>query len=270
MAREPGQFDDDLDALRKLGRDCEALSVRLAGGEQALTDSSAEDPTGAVRVVLGADGRIAAVALIPDWRSRLHPDGLGSAVLSAQEEAARNRCQAWAEAVRDAPSEDAGTSNDAENVHDSRRTESEADAAAGPTVTPDPTDAGAVEFGRRLFYVLQDVSAGLEDLVFDATRRAQHAVTAQGPDGTVTVVLTGGVVTAVSTIERWLRSAPHDEIGRAITAAVQAGYAAVDEETASSLRNRWPFDELDRLSADPMRLLSNLGLPMPRPRQGNG
>jgi hypothetical protein len=61
--------------------------------------------------------------------------------------------------------------------------------------------------------------------------------------------------------ERWLASAGEGEIARAVTEAVRAGYALAEEP--GPVASGWPFHELGQMTADPVALLSNLGLPVP-------
>lgn len=54
------------------------------------------DRQGAVRVLLGTDGRPDAVQVVTDWQRRQTPESVGSAVVEAYEAAASVRMEAWA------------------------------------------------------------------------------------------------------------------------------------------------------------------------------
>ncbi len=88
---------------------------------------------------------------------RVAQDALGAAILAAFEEAGRRRSETWADAVSRPLVEDPA---DAEDPMGALGTP----AASGAS---DPTDPGAVEFGRGLHHVLQDVAAGLDGLADD-------------------------------------------------------------------------------------------------------
>jgi hypothetical protein len=248
----PGDLDVDLAELRALRRDAQALSRRLATSRQGAAETSAFDPAGCVCVALAGDDRVASVEVVDGWRRRIEVHALGPAVVAALEEAVRQRAMAWAQAVSEGPVADPHGADDGP-----------ASSASGSGVDlawPDP--AGAAEFARRLFYVVQDAAAGLDAVVADAARRAAQVTTARDRHARVVVTLTGAAVTAIDIDGRWARHAGHEEIGAAIMAGIRAGYAAVDELVEASPLRRWPYAELDRMTGDPTQLLAGLGLPV--------
>ncbi|MEV4713295.1 hypothetical protein [Micromonospora sp. NPDC049374] len=239
---------DDIAELEALRRQAEDLSQRLAAGEREAAESSARDSREAVRVSLGRDGHIASVEVFPQWRRQLAAGQLGAAIVEAAEEAARRRSEAWAHGV-------------AHSVSGEVR---EPAPDADPTVasTREPVDDSAVDYARNLLYVLRDSYARLDDLESETEQAALSQTTASDPDGRVRVTLDGERLSAVSVDHVWLRSASAVHLGAATTQALQQAYA--NRKEAVPLRRSWPYNELERITADPAQLLANLGL---APRQ---
>lgn len=238
-------MDDDLAAL---GREALALSRRFAAADDALAGESAgHDPADAVRVVTDGDGRIMSVTIDPTWRRRVTKTGLGAAVVQAVEEAGRRRVEAWADALR--------TPFDA--------------AEPPPAAPPAPAPPAPVDtaFARGLFHVLQDVSAQLDDLTGQLERQAGRALVGRDPQRHVTVTVVGAVVAGVDLDPDWLGSVRPPEIGSAVVAAAWDAYAQADR-LAAAVTDRWPFAELNRMTADPSTLLAHLGLPVPGDLRG--
>jgi hypothetical protein len=249
-------LDEDLAALTELQRSAQALSRQLAQGRQALTEASAKDPTEALRVRLADDGRVNSVEIMTDWRRRLSPEDLGPAVVSTLQQAGQRRLEAWADAV--------GRPVDPAEGMDVVVVPS-GDLAPAAEGLGDPS---AATYARNLFYVLHDVSARWPDLEADLLQRAQEATEGHDAHRHVVVTLTGDQLTGVVVDSAWAGSATPTEVGASITAAIRSAYAAVDERAASSVKNAWPFNELDRMAGDPMQMLANLGLPVPSNQHG--
>ncbi|WP_410815056.1 hypothetical protein [Micromonospora sp. 067-2] len=239
---------DDIAELEELRLQAEDLARRFAAGERETAEVSARDPDEIVHVVLAADGRIGEVTVLFHGRRRISGDQLGAAIVEAADEAARRRIEAWSHGVSQA----AGNEPDAP---------APAALPPGPGLT-EPGGESAVNFARGLFHVLTDSFARLDDLTAEAERAALTTSTTSDPEDRARVTLSGDRLSAVVIDEAWLRSAHADEVGAAVTQALQQAYA--DREQASRLRNSWPYDELERMTGDPAQLLANLGL---TPRQ---
>ena len=128
-----------------------------------------------------------------------------------------------------------------------------------------PSDESSHESIRRLWYLLQDATDRLDDVVRETTARSQTVIAGRDPGGHVTASVTGtGELTDLTVDEAWAGQASDHGIGTALTAAITDGYAAVDQHAGKST-SQWPFPDLDRLSGSPATLLATLGLPMVAP-----
>jgi DNA-binding protein YbaB len=86
------------DPLEDLGRLCgQGVAAREQARQAAAgaVDVRGGDSTGAVTVMLNADGHVATVQVSSDWRRRLDPDTLGDAVRDAAQVAAVARLASW-------------------------------------------------------------------------------------------------------------------------------------------------------------------------------
>jgi DNA-binding protein YbaB len=242
--------------LSELYRETVALARRLDEAQKAAAEASGRDGSERVRVALTPAGRIGAVEIDVHWRSVLGVDGLPSAVLAAYREAGNRRVETWAAEI-------ARTETDTEEIGPGVASPPVDTAAIGGSVRPGPADPSAHESIRQLWYVLQDATDRLDELARDFDTRSRTPVTGRDPGRHVTATLTGGNLTGVDIDTGWLAEASGAQIGAAITEAVAAGYAAADRLADDSMARRWPFADLERLTADPAALLRGLGLPHP-------
>ena len=246
----PGFFRE----LDSLERDATVLAGKLTAAEAAVSEAAGRDPSEQVRVVLAALGRIASVDVEPRWRTRVDPGDLPAAVLMAYQEAGKRRLETWAAEISrpDLASRPTGSASlpDAGD---------EGGAATG--LGSGPSDESSRESIRRLWYLLQDATDQLDNVVRDATARGQAVLTGRDPGRHVTASLTGaGELLDLALDEAWVVQAGDSELGTAMTAAITDGYALVDQR-AREATSRWPFPDLDRLSGNPAALLATLGLP---------
>jgi DNA-binding protein YbaB len=241
--------------LTELYREAAVLARRLDEAQQAAAEASGRDGSERVRVVLTPAGRIGAVEVGVDWRSVLGVDGLPSAVLAAYREAGNRRVETWAAEI-------ARTETDTE-IGPGAASPPVDGAAIGGSVGPGPADESVHESIRQLWYVLQDATDRLDELAGEFDTRSRTAVTGHDPGRHVTVTLTGGELTGLDIDTTWLAEVSAQQIGTTVTEAIAAGYAAADQLADDSLSRRWPFADLERLTADPAALLHGLGLPHP-------
>ncbi|MGW4946367.1 hypothetical protein ACWEOZ_32835 [Actinoplanes sp. NPDC004185] len=241
--------------LRDLQQDAAVLAGRLQAAQAAVVEAAGRDPSEQVRVVLDALGRIAYVDVEPSWRSRVGLGDLTAAALAAYQEAGRRRLETWAAEVN---RPDAGS-----ELHRSTPMPQADNQVTGSTIRPGsgPADEFSHESIRRLWYLLQDATDRLDDVVREAAARSQAVYTGRDPAGHVTASLTGtGDLTDLTLDEVWAEKAGNHEIGTALTAAIADGYAVVDERVREST-SQWPFPDLEQLSGSPTALLAALGLP---------
>jgi DNA-binding protein YbaB len=236
--------------LRDLQRDAAVLAGKLAAAEAAAAEASGRDPSEHVRVVLAALGRIASVHVNPRWQTRIGPGELGAAVLAAYREAGSRRVETWAAEIGRA------------GVHPPSSTRYSM-PIAGPATGP--ADDSSHESIRRLWYLLQDATDRLDDVVRAAAIRSRAVVTGRDPGGHVTASLSGGgELTDLTVDEAWATEAGDSDIGSALTSAITDGYAMVDQGAREST-GQWPFPDLERVSGSPAALLATLGLPAVMP-----
>jgi DNA-binding protein YbaB len=247
----PGFFRE----LKGLERDATVLAGKLRAAEAAVSEAAGRDPSEQVRVVLAALGRIASVEVEPRWRSRVDPGDLPAAVLMAYQEAGHRRLETWAAEISRPDETFQPAAGSASLPHTGNGGRSAMGLGSGPS------DESSRESMRRLWYLLQDATDQLDDVVRDATARGQAMVTGRDPGRHVTASLTGaGELLDLALEEAWVVEAGGREIGTAMTAAIIDGYALVDQRAREST-SQWPFPDLDRLSGSPAALLATLGLP---------
>ncbi|GIM97536.1 hypothetical protein Ato02nite_093290 [Paractinoplanes toevensis] len=246
-------FSDLFAELAQLGREASLLDSRLRTAAASVVESSGRDPSGQVRVVLTAAGRIHTAEVAPGWRSHLTANSLGTAVLAAYQEAGKRRIETWAAEV-------GRTKNEVVSPDEIARETSNL-----PLSSTDPTNGPAVDTDsiRGLWYLLQDATDRFDTLALEATARSQKATTGRDSTGHVTATLTGEELSGLDLDQRWADRAGGQEIGTAITSAIADGYATIDRLAERSLTRQWPFPDLDRITSDPAALLTALGLPVP-------
>ncbi|RKR87388.1 hypothetical protein BDK92_1663 [Micromonospora pisi] len=240
---------DEFAELEELRRMAEELNQRLAAGQRETAESSARDSREAVRVTLGPEGRVAAIELLPGWRRNLASGELGNAIVEAADEAALRAAETWAAVLDNRAAPDLPSDHSTALVVDSAA----------------PMDDSSTTFARGLFYVLKDSFARLDEVAVEAERHARESVTSGDAENRVRVTLTGGRLAAVQLDPQWLAATDDDRVGRTVTAAVQAAYQD-SERRRTSFKGSWPFQELDRMTADPAQLLADLGLATRQPR----
>lgn len=160
-------YVDLLSELEELRQQAAVLARRLEAAHAVTPEASGEDPSGQVRVVLTAAGRVSSVAVAGRWQSRLAADRVGHAVLAAYREAARRRLQSWATAIS----------------HSDPRGES-VDPGPGrtsPVPSADPGVPAGNDAIRGLWYLLQDASDRLDNLAQEAAARSEAVVTGTDP-----------------------------------------------------------------------------------------
>jgi hypothetical protein len=193
------------------------------------------DPSGAVRALADPYGVVTEVRLARDWRTKMHRNELGTAVLAAIDAAGVARVSAWAE------------------------------RAAGAARTMRDLDAGGrrrrlVELApnlgaaHRLLHLVDRVDGELADVP-----RTPEAATGASGGGHVTVRLNGRQVVGVDvdTESNWTVVANHREIENELADALNRGYTAVmrAERTA---RAGTATAELWALTANPQRFVDEL------------
>lgn len=251
--------DDRLDDWRRLLDQGESL-VRDASSAARAGAATGRDETGSVRVVLDADGRVAAVNVAAAWRRRLGEKGLSEAVLEAVRDAAVRRLEAWGEAYGaggdDQLGERSGDAGDRPGVDPGDLQRRLREVATGPMSESDRRVAltELLELAEAIERGLDEVSGRLR-----ATLAATH--TGQSADRHVTVTVTGGgEVTAVRLSRTWLRQAHEANIGRQITAAFRAAYERTAAHSVDKLISDSPLGEIQRAAQDPLGLARRLRL----------
>jgi DNA-binding protein YbaB len=230
--------------LTGLRQEAAVLAARLNAAGAAAAETSGRDASEQVRVVLTPAGRVASVEVGASWRGALDAAAVGPAVLEAYRDAGVRRTEAWADAVS----------------HGAVPVEPAPDQGQPTPSNPAIPDHDAL---RKLWYLLQDATDRLTEVIDEAAARTTAAVLGHDPGEHATATLTGGALTAVELDERWLAEADGRQIGTAVGAAIADGYATIDQLAATAVTSQWPFPDLDRLTGDPASLLSSLGLPAP-------
>jgi hypothetical protein len=94
--------EDILRELAQLQRYASSLQQLMTAAQaKAPEQADGADSSGAVRVLLGSDGLPRSVRVQPDWRQRLDPRNVGSAVQEAFQAATGQRMAVWTAALDD-------------------------------------------------------------------------------------------------------------------------------------------------------------------------
>lgn len=98
---------EDLERLAQKAADLRETMRGIQDASPERTEGS--DRSGAVRVVVGADGLPESIQVDDRWQTRISPHALGAAVTEAAQEAARRRGEAWSRIVERAGSGQSGS-----------------------------------------------------------------------------------------------------------------------------------------------------------------
>lgn len=240
-------FDDRLAALAGLRGDGDALLHRARFAAQASGEPGS-DPTRSVTAVLDENGRVVAVTVASDWRSRLSDEQLGAAVVDAVREATVRRLTAWGEAYVEPA---VGQVSTAREVH--QQIES---ITSGP-LPDDDREAALV----ALLEVVESIERGLDEVSGKLRQTVDAIHTGRSPHREVTVELTGGgEVVAVRFDRGWLRGAHDANLNRQLTAAFRAAYEKVAAHGVQQLIADSPLGEAQWAMQDPLGFARRFGL----------
>jgi hypothetical protein len=181
---------------------------------QAPQSATAHDPTGSVRVSIGADGLPTAIRIESDWQAQLAPQAVGDAVLAAFNAAVAEGMRAWAQVLE-------GTSWRSRLAEFEAGVSQRSDADAGMLIPHSAESTGA----RDLHEIAE------EALRQSASLRRQHrgqATLAVGSDGSgnASITLSRSGLQACSVRAAW--ASRHD--GSTLTAALNDALRAARAE----------------------------------------
>lgn len=200
-----------------LGR-FEQVAGDLARAQQALHQpAEGSDPSGAVTVRLDVEGRFDGVAVASNWRDKVEASELGTALLTAAQQAHVARLTRWAESLPDPADE-----------------RTPPPAKGNPFGLPtlhDPPPAEPVErFDRE--QVMGDLLGALDGLAAVAPARTADQGSVSGSDRRSHVTVTvgsDGVPSAVDVDSAWATGAPLAQLIRTIEEAFTAAARRVPE-----------------------------------------
>ncbi len=214
-----GDLTSAVDELtQRLTRERAALVAAMARGRDVRAGA---DESGTITIVVDDEGTARDVLVATDWRRRLRPGALGSAVVAADGDAAERRSTALAQALGQTSTQDSpdGTTN--------LSTEDEGPGWPGWLVPVPPTGPAEGQ-PRSLLELSAAVWAASEDL--SRVTERPPPVQGAGAEGAVTVTMAQGRITECTINQAWL--ARQDELTlahalrEAVCAAATAGLAA--------------------------------------------
>jgi hypothetical protein len=234
----------DLSFLGDLGRDLEAAleegRLHQATAESTLASVAwGEDPAGAVRVGVNAQGGFVTATLAPAWRSMVDGEELGSAVTAAAGAAEAARAAGQLQAL---PRELAPPSS------------------ATPPATPAAMARAPEEAMHWLSDLLREVESSLADIQEVATKAASGEVVGRSACGRVIATSRAGALASVDADLSWLRQATRDEVQVALAQALAEALPGAVTRVTAALRGTGRVGELLDIAADPVALLASLGL----------
>ncbi|MGI5216173.1 hypothetical protein [Plantactinospora sp. CA-290183] len=247
--------DDPVGRLTELWQRADVLAQRLAAVTRPDGSWDGSDGTGMVTVTVDAEGPVAAVAVEPQWRRRIDPEALGTAVREAAGAAQHGRLTDWAESFAEQHARPDPLPRPMPPLQDTLANRLDELATAG--VSGDEGRAGLRELSRLVgsaVHAVGEVSAQLR--VHARTTYTGHN---QSRDVAVTVS-GGGEVTEVRYDRHWLAEAGGQWIGRETVSAFRAAYQRASAESVEAVIARGPLGEIQELGADPHALARRLHL----------
>jgi DNA-binding protein YbaB len=191
------------------------------------------DPAGAVTVAATPEAEVVAVTLAEDWKRRIDPRALHSAVVTAANAAT---AQALARRLE---------------TTDLRA------AAPQPAAQQDDSPLTRQDVTRLLDAVTADLGAFTQRL----SEVVDQPVTAESPGHNVSGSAQRGQVLRLGIDPAWASAARNTEIEAEIKAVLtELRSKSTPQDLAGGPRSR-AIDELNALASDPQRLLRRLGLP---------
>jgi len=234
--------DDRIDArdrLRALADEARQQAATLPAPNAGV--AWGEDPGGVIRAAMNQDGGVVAVQINLRWRSRLDGRDFGTAVVEAVAAAG----QALVEG----------------RIVPAPRATPEADQ---PSPEPPMVLDGSPEASmRRLWELLNDVEASMDQVRDVAAQAASGEATGRSATGTVAAMARGGALVRVECDRIWLRDATREQVQADLQQALAAALPGQLLRVRAAVRNAGRMGELFDLAADPMRLMAALGVVAP-------
>jgi hypothetical protein len=223
--------------LRAVQDEAQAHAAELTAALRGVAWGA--DPTGAVRAAVDGEGAVVAIELTQRWQSLGTARGLESAVVAAVGAAGQALMTTGTE-----PAPPAMT------LH------ADAEPRDGRPAMPRSPEAAM----RWLTQLVTEVGSSLGEVRDVATRAAAEPVEGRGPSGRVTATGRSGVVERIEFDERWLRVATREKVQSELTQALRIALPGHRRHVRASVRSTGRAGELLDLTADPVRLLAELGL----------
>jgi hypothetical protein len=223
----------ETDDLKDMLAESRETAARLGGLDRTAT---AADPTVSVTVTVRVDGTVVRARLHDQWRTRLGPKELGTAVAEAIAEAQSQAARDWAESP-------------------GGELEPALDVSTAWATGEDP-----VEFARELMALLDEVEARLPDLATVAQQAVDREVRVTGPAGGITAIARQGVLAGLEENPQWMREAPRFRIEEELSAVLARALPGLGRQATTALRDVEPVGRLLGLLDDPAALFARLGL----------
>ncbi|WP_314175802.1 YbaB/EbfC family nucleoid-associated protein [Streptomyces winkii] len=254
----PDDARDHIDDIRdRADVDAQVLEqLKNAGPSQG------SDDTGSVTVDLDTEGKLAGIRVDPDWHRSLRDTELGSAVLSAYQQAVTQRLEAWGQAVERAEADPPRP----------RPRPGMSETVAGQLFERFEQAGATIDDTRalnRLLDMLDELDGAMEEAGAEADAMSGTEVTGRSSSGHVTATVSGaGDPVGLDFDTRWLGRAHAFNIGREAAEALEEARRRLAQRTEESP----PFARLTTLAAlaeNPSDLVTYLGLndspPFPGP-----
>jgi DNA-binding protein YbaB len=103
--------------------------------------------------------------------------------------------------------------------------------------------------------MVREINASIDQVSAEVDQHLRAEYSARSSSGHVTATVTGaGAVTGIGFDRAWLTRAHHSNVGREITEALQAAYAAAAEHGTQHIVDASPLGRIQRLAQDPVAL----------------
>jgi hypothetical protein len=202
------------------------------------------DESGSITIVLDDDGTARDVLVAADWRRRLNPAQVGSAVVAADSRAAHRRAAATADALAGASTSD-GRGRESTEDTEEELARSGPTSSGGGWLVPIPLTEPASEPApprRSLAELSTAVLAAFEEL--ERVTEPPPPVPGVGAAGAVRVTLAEGRLTECAINQAWLAHQDEVTLAYALREAVSAALTAAVAARRPLIEYQQRLDEI--------------------------
>jgi hypothetical protein len=213
----------DVARLKKYSLGLQSLLGPLAGSAGPVEGN---DGTYTVLVTLAADGAVSSIQVDEDWKRKVRPEALGSAIMAAYNAAVAQQVRAWTIALTESDWEAR-----ADQLRERIDAESDATAEAEPPAAESPRDLSQVR-ARSSEAIAADLSVALDGLGAVGDESAEVTGTGAVGLGKLTITIAAHRLVSCVVEPVWAMQRTGGELTEALGTALSAARADLAEAAA--------------------------------------